>query len=72
MRVKLHVLAPLPERKVVLPLHKGATIRAVAEGVALALLGGQVRGDDLVLEVDGFELLPDSSADVIDASDVVT
>ncbi|KLT42748.1 hypothetical protein CC85DRAFT_302072 [Cutaneotrichosporon oleaginosum] len=72
MRVKLHILPPLPERKVVLPLQPGVTIGAFAEGVALALIGGAVRGTDLLLEIDGFELLPDTAADILNPDDIVT
>ncbi|KAL1408178.1 hypothetical protein Q8F55_004983 [Vanrija albida] len=71
MRVKVHVLAPLPERKVILAVEDGASVAQLAAQVCAGVLGG-VRASDLALEVDGFELLGGRVAEVLEADDVVT
>lgn len=78
MRIKLHTLAPLPERKVLFPVNSAHTVAALAEQVCASVItpaisrGRPPRAHELVLEVDGFELLPNSSANVLEQNDVVT
>lgn len=69
MRVKVHVLAPLPERKVILAVPDGASVSALEAQVRASVPG--LRGD-VVLEVDGFELLSGQVAEVLQPADVVT
>lgn len=76
MRVRLQLLAPFEESKalVLLPsdvqtIHELKRHLRQSLSTVLALTSSP---KDLLLEIDGFELLPGSSTDIIEPSDVVT
>lgn len=67
MRVKVHVAAELgggTERRLLLPL--GATAGSIVPHLRALGVEGRV-----LLEVEGYEVLPDSPASVLDKDDVV-
>lgn len=76
MRVRLQLLAPFEESKVLLPLSPNiSTVSELKKHVRSSLtsvLSLSTSPKDLLLEVDGFELLAGSSVGVIEGSDVVT
>lgn len=77
MRVKVQTCAPLPEHKFLLALTASQTIAALAERVHASLVSVAAppasipAAGDLLLEVDGFRLLEDSTVDVLESNDVV-
>lgn len=74
MRVKVHTLAPLPEVKVLILLGEKESVKDLAQRLVSSVLApaSTCSPSDLLLEVDGFQLLFDSPASVIEPSDVVT
>lgn len=74
MRVKIHTVAPLTERKVLLPVDGHLTIAQLTERVCDSVLTDDrpISPEQLALEVDGFELLADSTTAVLEKSDIVT
>lgn len=64
MRVKVHVAPELGERRLLLPL--GAQVGSLLPHLQAAGVHG-----DLLLEVEGYEVLPDSPSSVLDKNDVV-
>jgi len=75
MRVKIHSGAPLPEHKFLLPVTASETIAQLADRVRASLVAissaSVPPAHELLLEIDGFQLLDDSTADVLEANDVV-
>lgn len=76
MRIRLQLLPPFEESKalVLLPLDV-QTILGLRRHLRHSLstvLALTTSPKDLLLEIDGFELLPGSSIDVIEPADVVT
>jgi hypothetical protein len=69
MRVKVHTTAPLPERRLLLPLIPGQNVADLARAVASAI--GCDDGE-LELDVDGYALLPDSGVEILEPTDIVT
>lgn len=76
MRVRLHLVAPFDDSKVLVSLPKDAqTISDIKKHVRQSLsnvLALTTSPKDLLLEVDGFELLAGSAVDIIESTDVVT
>lgn len=66
MRVKVHVAPELGERRLLLPLPPGGAVASLLPHLRAAGVAGP-----LLLEVEGYEVLPDSPASVLDANDVV-
>lgn len=64
MRVKVHVAPELGERRLLLPL--GAEVGSLLPHLRAAGVQG-----DLLLEVEGYEVLFDSPSNVLDRNDVV-
>ena len=76
MRIRLQLLAPFEESKalVLLPLDV-QNIHGLKRHIRQSLssvLALTSTPKDLLLEIDGFELLPGSSINVIEPTDVVT
>jgi hypothetical protein len=76
MRIRLQLLAPFEESKALVLLPEDVrTIQGIKRHIRQSLstvLALTNSPKDLLLEIDGFELLPGSSVDIIESSDVVT
>ena len=76
MRIRLQLLAPFEESKALVLLPEDVrTIHELKRHVRHSLstvLSLTSTPKDLLLEIDGFELLPGSSINVIESSDIVT
>lgn len=76
MRVRLQLLAPFDGSKVLVSLPSEArTVSDLKKHIRTSLssvLALSSSSRDLLLEVDGFELLAGSSLDIIESGDIVT
>lgn len=76
MRLKLQLLAPLPIAKYLLSvpdtLNSIASLKAFLALELAPLVELRVRGTGITLEIDGFELVENSSIGVLQPEDVVS